>query len=201
MRGEGQRRAHEAAVLERQGVREPNSAPAGNAIGSSSGGALWSGPRAKPVMKAEKHVDQGTRHAPGGHRKAIQEAAGQVSSPADPRPGGRTGQIPIAGHSTGMGRGGGPRVADDAQRKEPKMSVLTARAPARGVQRYQLDAGLGEMTPAERAARGKEARAAVPRDSHAVFDPRAGPARPDRAAGESRRSRGCPSWRRSGGAG
>jgi uncharacterized protein (DUF2252 family) len=33
------------------------------------------------------------------------------------------------------------------------------------------------MTPAERAARGKEARAAVPRDSHAVFDPPAG--RPD----------------------
>jgi uncharacterized protein (DUF2252 family) len=33
------------------------------------------------------------------------------------------------------------------------------------------------MTPAERAARGKEARAAVPRESHAVFDPP--PDRPD----------------------
>ncbi|TCC12428.1 DUF2252 domain-containing protein [Kribbella soli] len=33
------------------------------------------------------------------------------------------------------------------------------------------------MIPAERAARGKEARAAVPRESHAVFDPR--PGRPD----------------------
>ena len=57
------------------------------------------------------------------------------------------------------------------------MSVLTARAAARETQRYQLDTGLGRMTPAERAARGKEARAAVPRDSHAVFDPPRG--RPD----------------------
>ena len=57
------------------------------------------------------------------------------------------------------------------------MSVLTAKAAARETQRYQLDTGLGRMTPAERAARGKEARAAVPRDSHAVFDPP--PGRPD----------------------
>ena len=57
------------------------------------------------------------------------------------------------------------------------MSVLTARAAARETQRYQLDTGLEQMTPAERAARGKEARAAVPRDSHAVFDPP--PGRPD----------------------
>ena len=57
------------------------------------------------------------------------------------------------------------------------MSVLTARAAARETQRYQLDSGLERMTPAERAARGKEARAAVPRDSHAAFDP--GPGRPD----------------------
>ncbi len=57
------------------------------------------------------------------------------------------------------------------------MSVLTAGAAARETQRYQLDTGLERMTPAERAARGKEARAAVPRDSHAVFDPP--PARPD----------------------
>ena len=56
------------------------------------------------------------------------------------------------------------------------MSELTAEA-ARRTQRYQLDTGLGRLTPAERAARGKEARAAVPRDSHAVFDP--SPDRPD----------------------
>src|SRR5208337_2978895 len=57
------------------------------------------------------------------------------------------------------------------------MSVSTAGAPPRGMQRYQLESGLERMTPAERAARGKEARAAVPRESHAVFDP--GPGRPD----------------------
>src|SRR6476469_7656480 len=57
------------------------------------------------------------------------------------------------------------------------MSVLTAGASPRGMHRYRLATGLEHMTPAERAARGKEARAAVPRDSHAVFDP--GPARPD----------------------
>jgi len=57
------------------------------------------------------------------------------------------------------------------------MSVLTAGAPPQGIKRYQLESGLERMTPAERAARGKEARAAVPRDSHAVFDPPAG--RPD----------------------
>jgi len=57
------------------------------------------------------------------------------------------------------------------------MSVLTAEAPPRGSLRYQLDTGLGQLTPAKRAARGKEARAAVPRDSHAIFDP--GPDRPD----------------------
>ena len=33
------------------------------------------------------------------------------------------------------------------------------------------------MTPAERAARGKQARAAVPRESHAAFEPPAD--RPD----------------------
>ena len=57
------------------------------------------------------------------------------------------------------------------------MSVLTTEAAPRGAHRYQLETGLGELSAAERAARGKEARAAVPRDSHAVFDP--GPGRPD----------------------
>src|SRR5437899_122457 len=53
----------------------------------------------------------------------------------------------------------------------------TAEAPARAVGRYQLDTEVGRLTPAERAARGKGARAQVPRDSHAVFDPPAD--RPD----------------------
>jgi uncharacterized protein (DUF2252 family) len=57
------------------------------------------------------------------------------------------------------------------------MSVLTPEAPTRVTQKYQLDSGLGPMTPSERAVRGKEARAAVPRESHEMFDPR--PDRPD----------------------
>jgi uncharacterized protein (DUF2252 family) len=57
------------------------------------------------------------------------------------------------------------------------MSVRTTEAPPRGGHRYQLESGLDRLTPAERAERGKEARAAVPRDSHAVFDPP--PGRPD----------------------
>ena len=51
------------------------------------------------------------------------------------------------------------------------MPGLTAEAPARAVGRYQLDSEAGRLTPAERAARGKAARAEAPRDSHAVFDP------------------------------
>jgi len=57
------------------------------------------------------------------------------------------------------------------------MSVRTAEAPPRSTQRYQLDSGVARLTPAERAARGKTARAEVPRESHAVFDPP--PDRPD----------------------
>jgi len=57
------------------------------------------------------------------------------------------------------------------------MSVQTAEAAPQDAQHYQLDSGLGRLTPAKRAARGKEARVAVPRESHAVFDP--GPDRPD----------------------
>jgi uncharacterized protein (DUF2252 family) len=52
--------------------------------------------------------------------------------------------------------------------------LIVERAPRRT--RYQLDMALG-LTPAERAAKGKTARAEVPRDSHAVFEP--GPDRPD----------------------
>jgi hypothetical protein len=57
------------------------------------------------------------------------------------------------------------------------MTVMTRGAPPQGTKRYQLESGLDGMTPAERAARGKEARAEVPRDSHAAFDPP--PDRPD----------------------
>src|SRR5258708_9047100 len=57
------------------------------------------------------------------------------------------------------------------------MPELTAEAPSRRAPRYQLGAALGRLTPAESAARGKAARAAAPRTSHAVFEP--GPDRPD----------------------
>jgi uncharacterized protein (DUF2252 family) len=57
------------------------------------------------------------------------------------------------------------------------MPGLTAEAPVRTVGRYQLDSEVGRLTPAERAARGKAARAEVPRARHAVFEPP--PDRPD----------------------
>jgi uncharacterized protein (DUF2252 family) len=57
------------------------------------------------------------------------------------------------------------------------MSVRTTEASARGTHRYQLESGVGRLTRAERAARGKAARAQVPRDSHAGFNPP--PDRPD----------------------
>ena len=47
---------------------------------------------------------------------------------------------------------------------------MTTGAPP-GMQRYQLETGFAQMTPAERASRGNQARAAVPRDSHAAFEP------------------------------
>jgi uncharacterized protein (DUF2252 family) len=57
------------------------------------------------------------------------------------------------------------------------MSQQTAEAPPRRVPRYQLDSSCARLTPAERAARGKAARAEVPRSSHAAFD--LPPDRPD----------------------
>jgi len=57
------------------------------------------------------------------------------------------------------------------------MGGVTAEARIRRPVRYQLDTAAGELTPAERAARGKAARTRVPRDSHAGFSPSAG--RPD----------------------
>jgi uncharacterized protein (DUF2252 family) len=57
------------------------------------------------------------------------------------------------------------------------MSVTTAARPTRPEHRYQLDTGLGHLTPEERAVRGKAARAEVPLESHAEFEP--APDRPD----------------------
>jgi len=69
------------------------------------------------------------------------------------------------------------------------MPAQTVEAPARAVHRYQLDSGVGQLTPAERAARGKAARAEVPRDSHAVFDPPSDRADPIALLEEQARSR------------
>ena len=60
------------------------------------------------------------------------------------------------------------------------MPESTTGAPPRRILRYQLDTGLVRLTAAERAARGKAARASVPRTSHAVFEPAAD--RPDPVA-------------------
>jgi uncharacterized protein (DUF2252 family) len=57
------------------------------------------------------------------------------------------------------------------------MSVLTTRTAPRPAQRYQLDTAPRGLTETERAARGTQARAEVPRESHAGFDPPAD--RPD----------------------
>jgi len=69
------------------------------------------------------------------------------------------------------------------------MPAQTVAAPARAVPRYQLDSGVRQLTPAERAARGKAARAEVPRDSHAVFDPPSDRADPIALLEEQARSR------------
>ncbi|HEY2176852.1 MAG TPA: DUF2252 domain-containing protein [Mycobacteriales bacterium] len=57
------------------------------------------------------------------------------------------------------------------------MSIPTAGAPPRRRVHYHLESGLEQMSRAERVARGKVARAAVPRETHAFFEPR--PDRPD----------------------
>ena len=55
--------------------------------------------------------------------------------------------------------------------------TATTAPPLESGRRFALDATAGRLTPAERAERGRAARAAVPRDSHAVYDPPAD--RPD----------------------
>ncbi len=60
------------------------------------------------------------------------------------------------------------------------MAERTAGASRRLAGRYELDSAVGRLTPAERVARGKAARARTPRQSHAVFDP--GPGRADPVA-------------------
>src|SRR5579864_4226831 len=61
--------------------------------------------------------------------------------------------------------------------EQVSMSALTGEPRLQGPGHYRLDPGAGRLSPAERAARGKQARAAVPLASHAVFEPPAD--RPD----------------------
>jgi uncharacterized protein (DUF2252 family) len=60
--------------------------------------------------------------------------------------------------------------------QEVAVASVTALNPPWRVLRYELDIEVGRLTPGERAARGKAARAEVPRDLHARFEPP-----PDRA--------------------
>ena len=60
------------------------------------------------------------------------------------------------------------------------MTRTVVAVPQQRVHRYQIDSELARLTPAERVARGKEAREAVPRESHAEFRPAAD--RPDPVA-------------------
>jgi hypothetical protein len=47
------------------------------------------------------------------------------------------------------------------QRDEPMMSAQVAEAPPRAMQRYQLESGLGRLTPAERAAHERDHKSLV----------------------------------------
>jgi uncharacterized protein (DUF2252 family) len=60
-------------------------------------------------------------------------------------------------------------VRGQPARKESIMAEQTAVVLPRLVARYELDSSVGRLTPAERVARGKTARAEVPRSSHAAF--------------------------------
>src|ERR1700676_3928200 len=57
------------------------------------------------------------------------------------------------------------------------MSAMRNPVPPGSSRRFALDSAAGRLTQAERAERGKAARSAVPRDSHAFYDPPAN--RPD----------------------
>jgi uncharacterized protein (DUF2252 family) len=57
------------------------------------------------------------------------------------------------------------------------MNAVRDSVPLGTSRRFALDSAAARLSPAERADRGKAARSAVPRDSHAVYDPPAD--RPD----------------------
>jgi len=51
------------------------------------------------------------------------------------------------------------------------VSAMHNSVPPGSGRRFALDSAAGRLTPAERAARGKAARSAAPREGHAVYDP------------------------------
>src|SRR5580698_3498170 len=57
------------------------------------------------------------------------------------------------------------------------MNATRNSVPLGSSRRFALDSAAGRLTPAQRAERGKAARSAVPRQSHAAYDPPAD--RPD----------------------
>ena len=78
------------------------------------------------------------------------------------------------------------------------MTTTTSRStrpPASG-SRNGGTVAVPHLSVAERVARGKAARAEVPRSSHAGFEPSRRSGRSGRAARDGRRRRGCRSWSR-----
>jgi uncharacterized protein (DUF2252 family) len=61
------------------------------------------------------------------------------------------------------------RSAKVPAQRQPKREAATA-ASARPAHRFHLDTTIKDLTPAERAARGRRIRSDVPRSSHANFD-------------------------------
>src|SRR5271170_786481 len=50
------------------------------------------------------------------------------------------------------------------------MNATRNSVPSESSRRFALDSAAGRLSPAERAERGKAARSAVPRNSHAAYD-------------------------------
>ena len=71
-----------------------------------------------------------------------------------------------------------------AQRRPPN-GHSPSGAAARPARRYQLDIAVKRLTPAERADKGRQLRALVPRTSHAEFDPAGRPDPVDLLVGQS----------------
>src|SRR5262249_12139152 len=108
-------------------------------------------------------------------RPAAKAAAGPAARPAartaaPPPPGSRARQPPKSP----------ARRAKSAARPTARSGGPSAATRAVSVEAWTVRTAPDRLSPAERAARGKAARAEVPRESHAAFDPPTG--RPDPVA-------------------